>query len=117
MLREQNTNEDYFIRMEPWYHQASTVSVKAGAADDNVIFTRFEKSVCLNTREEPIVEIHDFKELYHLDDEIGAVIFDLDDTLYSEKGQLPLETVLKEAGIYSDELLLRCKEAIRDYII
>lgn len=166
MLREQNTNEDYFIRMEPWYHQASTVSVKAGAdapfaalsmmlgepltykedaADDNVIFTRFEKSVCLNTREEPIVEIHDFKELYHLDDEIGAVIFDLDDTLYSEKdyirssfrvvekmipqidhifnklcvalekGQLPLETVLKEAGIYSDELLLRCKEAIRDH--
>ena len=39
----------------------------------------------LNTREEPIVEIHDFKDLYHLDEEIGSVIFDLDDTLYSEK--------------------------------
>ena len=106
MLREEHTDKDYFIRMEPWYHQASTVSIKAGAdapyaalsmmlgepmeykedaADDNVIFTRFEKSVCLNTREEPIVEIHDFKDLYHLDEEIGSVIFDLDDTLYSEK--------------------------------
>ena len=166
MLREENTDKDYFIRMEPWYHQASTVSIKAGAdapfaalsmmlgeplaykedaADDNVIFTRFEKSVCLNTKEEPIVEIHDFKELYHLDDAIGSVIFDLDDTLYSEKdyvrssfrvverilpevknifnklcaalekGQPPLETVLKEAGIYSDELLLKCREAIRDH--
>ena len=44
---------------------------KEDAADDNVIFTRFEKSVCLNTREEPIVEIHDFKDLYHLDEGIG----------------------------------------------
>ena len=166
MLREEHTNKDYFIRMEPWYHQASTVSIKAGAdapyaalsmmlgepmeykedaADDNVIFTRFEKSVCLNTREEPIVEIHDFKDLYHLDEGIGSVIFDLDDTLYSEKdyvrssfrvvermlpevnnifnklcaalekGQPPLETVLKDAGMYSDELLLKCREAIRDH--
>ena len=31
MLREENTDKDYFIRMEPWYHQASTVSIKAGA--------------------------------------------------------------------------------------
>ena len=114
---------------------------KEDAADDNVIFTRFEKSVCLNTREEPIVEIHDFKALYHLDEEIGSVIFDLDDTLYSEKvknvrssfrvvermlpevnnifnklcaalekGQPPLETVLKDAGMYSDELLIKMTE-------
>lgn len=166
MLREEHTDKDYFIRMEPWYHQANTVSIKAGAdapyaalsmmlgepmeykedaADDNVIFTRFEKSVCLNTREEPIVEIHDFEDLYHLDEGIGSVIFDLDDTLYSEKdyvrsnfrviermlpevnnifnklcaalekGQPPLETVLKDAGMYSDELLLKCREAIRDH--
>lgn len=166
MLREEHTQEDFFIRMEPWYHQGSTVSIKAGAdaplatlsmmlgepmdykadaADDNVIFTRFEKSVCLNTREEPIVEIHDFKDLYHLDEGIGSVLFDLDDTLYSEKdyirssfrvveklvpqidhifnklcaalekGQPPLETVLKEADMYSEELLLRCREAIRDH--
>ena len=166
MLREEHTDKDYFIRMEPWYHQANTVSIKAGAdapyaalsmmlgepmeykedaADDNVIFTRFEKSVCLNTREEPIVEIHDFKDLYHLDEGIGSVIFDLDDTLYSEKDyvrssfrvvermlpevnnifnklcaalekrQPPLETVLKDAGMYSDELLLKCREAIRDH--
>ena len=31
MLREEHTDKDYFIRMEPWYHQASTVSIKAGA--------------------------------------------------------------------------------------
>ena len=73
------------------------------------------------------------------------MIFDLDDTLYSEKdyvrssfrvvermlpevnnifnklcaalekGQPPLETVLKDAGMYSDELLLKCREAIRDH--
>ena len=81
MLREEHTDKDYFIRMEPWYHQANRIeSVRADApyaalsmvlgepgykedaADDNVIFTRFEKAICLNTREEPIVEIHDFKE-------------------------------------------------------
>lgn len=166
MLREEHTQEDYFIRMEPWYHQGSTVSIKAGAdaplaalsmmlgepmqyqedaADDNVIFTKFEKSVCLNTKEEPIREIHDFKDLYHLDEGIGSVLFDLDDTLYSEKdyirssfhviekmipqidnifnklcaalekGQPPLETVLKEADMYSDELLLKCREQIKDH--
>ena len=31
MLREEDTDKDYFIRMEPWYHQANTVSIKAGA--------------------------------------------------------------------------------------
>ena len=90
----------------------------------------------------------DFEYLNDLDDDIEAVIFALDDTLYSEKsylrsgfrvlakhfpdinhcfnrlcvalekGHMPIEEVLKEEGIYSDEKLDKEKiTKITDYVI
>ena len=83
--------EDYFIEINPRFGGGSPLSMKAGARsaevalkllqgenvvfsgdiDDNAVFSRFDQSVCIadGDRKQPI----------------KGVIFDLDDTLYSEK--------------------------------
>lgn len=114
------------------------------AADDSIIFGCYEYSVCVN-RETKIQPIYDFNDLTELGNEIEAVIFDLDDTLYSakeymrsgfkvvaehlkqvnhcfnklcvafEKGKMPIETVLKDENIYSEELLAECLKIFREH--
>lgn len=163
MLRQETTGENFYLRLEPRFDDNVPVSIKAGAdspmallrilsgealefqpeaADDNVIFSRFEKSICLNTKTDPVRTIDDFKSLLHMDESIEAVVFDLDDTLYSEKeyirsgyqavaerlpqvkqcfnklcvafekGQDALKTVLQNENIYTEALLEECKETI-----
>ena len=166
MLKQKENDTNFYLRMEPWFDKNSVVSIKAGAdapmallqmllgnklefcpdaADHNILFTRFEQSVCLNTGKNEIQEIQALEELLELDDSVEGVLFDLDDTLYSEKeyvrsgfhtvaklfpqipqcfnklcaaferGQNPVKTVLMEADLFSEESYRQCMSAVEDH--
>lgn len=92
LIREEDIGEDYYIEINPRFGGGAPLSMKAGAdsaeavirmlcgekldykaeaAADGAIYSRFDQSVCIaeGKRKQPI----------------AGVIFDLDDTLYSEK--------------------------------
>ena len=89
LIRERQTNTDYFIEINPRYGGGAPLSMKAGArsaeavlklADketpapmndisDGAVYSRFDQSVCITEGKKGI----------------KGVIFDLDDTLYNEK--------------------------------
>lgn len=91
LIREKKTGEDYFIEINPRFGGGAPLSMKAGARsaeailkllsgekvdysdviDDGAVYSRFDQSVCIaeGKRKQPI----------------KGVVFDLDDTLYSEK--------------------------------
>ncbi|NMD37172.1 MAG: HAD hydrolase-like protein, partial [Christensenellaceae bacterium] len=94
MIRDKKTNKDYYIEINPRFGGGAPLSIKAGAnsplvllkslsgyeikyknkaAEDGLIYSRFDQSICVSDK------INKKKPL------IKAVIFDLDDTLYSEK--------------------------------
>ena len=88
-IRDNKTGDDYFIEINPRFGGGAPLSMKAGARSaeailkllsgekvgyctdiaDGAVYSRFDQSVCIE-------EGHN---------EIKGVIFDLDDTLYSEK--------------------------------
>lgn len=91
LIREETTGDDYYIEINPRFGGGAPLSMKAGARsaeavlkllsgekidysdviDDGAVYSRFDQSVCVveGKRKQPIL----------------GVIFDLDDTLYSEK--------------------------------
>ena len=91
LIRQASTGDDYYIEINPRYGGGAPLSMKAGArsaemvlriwsgeknmhlnkVDEGAIYSRFDQSVCVSEgkRQQPI----------------KGVIFDLDDTLYSEK--------------------------------
>ena len=92
LIREKETGDNYYIEINPRYGGGAPLSMKAGARtaevvlrlllgdnviykasdiEDGAIFSRFDQSVC-------ILKGNDSQPL-------RGVIFDLDDTLYSEK--------------------------------
>lgn len=91
LIRQDETLDDYFIEINPRYGGGAPLSMKSGARSaesvlqilsgttpvksthisDGAVYSRFDQSVCICKSEIP----HDIK----------GVIFDLDDTLYSEK--------------------------------
>lgn len=92
LIRENITNQDYFIEINPRYGGGAPLTMKAGAnsakallnlicgkkekylhfvAEDDLIFSRFDQSVCLNSKSTL--------------NSVKGIIFDLDDTLYDEK--------------------------------
>jgi len=91
LIREDKTGDDYYIEINPRFGGGAPLSMKAGAdsaeallmllngecvcekqmaASNGAIYSRFDDCVCIDPGEN-----HNIK----------AVIFDLDDTLYSEK--------------------------------
>jgi FMN phosphatase YigB (HAD superfamily)/glutathione synthase/RimK-type ligase-like ATP-grasp enzyme len=94
LIRQNDTNDDYFIEINPRFGGGVTSSISAGAnsikallelmqdsytkqtleAQEGLIFCRFDQSICLKKAKNCLVER-----------EYKAVILDLDDTLYSEK--------------------------------
>lgn len=91
LIRSDTDGEDYFIEINPRYGGGAPLSIKAGAdspsaligllaggefgyienaARGGLVYSRFDQSVCVNE--------YPYKRT-------KAVIFDLDDTLYSEK--------------------------------
>lgn len=91
LIREETTGDDYYIEINPRFGGGAPLSMKAGARsaeavlkllsdekidysdviDDGAVYSRFDQSVCVveGKRKQPVL----------------GVIFDLDDTLYSEK--------------------------------
>lgn len=89
LIRDSHTGEDYYIEINPRYGGGAPLSMKAGARSaetilhlmdgekpeyhavisDGAIYSRFDQSVCIKEGK----------------GKISGVIFDLDDTLYSEK--------------------------------
>lgn len=89
LIRSDKDGKDYFIEINPRYGGGAPLSIKAGAnspefilrllvgekisckneIEDGAIYSRFDQSVCIE----------------HGEASFKGVIFDLDDTLYSEK--------------------------------
>lgn len=89
LIRDHNTGVDYYIEINPRFGGGAPLSMKAGSRSaeivlmllmneaikevtevaDGAIYSRFDQSVCIS----------------HGNSKIKGVIFDLDDTLYSEK--------------------------------
>ncbi|MBE5916520.1 MAG: ATP-grasp domain-containing protein [Pseudobutyrivibrio ruminis] len=128
LIRDEATGDNYYIEINPRYGGGAPLSMKAGARsaeavlklllgtkveeypgiiEDGAIYSRFDDSVCISSGKS----------------DIKGVIFDLDDTLYSEKeyvrsGYTQIEEYL---GIPSAadrlwQLFLEGKQAIDEYL-
>lgn len=91
LIRQKTSGDDYYIEINPRFGGGAPLSMKAGARsaevmlkmlsgetveyageiDDEAIYSRFDQSVCISVGKKRQT--------------ISGVIFDLDDTLYSEK--------------------------------
>ena len=151
LIREKATGVDYYIEINPRYGGGAPLSIKAGAdspkallellcgrelsyihgaACPGLVFSRFDQSICIN---------NGFNE-------IEAVIFDLDDTLYNEidyvksgfraaakvmsgvenayeklyaafsEKKSAIDEVLKNEGITDEETKNKCVRAYREQI-
>ena len=118
LIRDEKTNEDYYIEINPRFGGGAPLSIKAGAdsaeavirilngemleyheksATDNSIYSRFDQSVCVD---------------FPFNQKIKAVIFDLDDTLYSERDYVRsgFDAIEKEIGVSAAALRKAFKE-------
>lgn len=113
LIRKNDTQEDYYIEINPRFGGGAPLSMKAGAKSaevllrqligddsnsngmisDGAVYSRFDQSVCIQNKmnSQPI----------------KGVIFDLDDTLYSEKeyvksGYQAIESYLKIKNVAND---------------
>lgn len=105
LIRDKVTGDDYYIEINPRYGGGAPLSMKAGARSaesvlklltgekvcytdnclaDGAIFSRFDQSVCIRDMSS-MPTITDIREVIDHLENIKGVIFDLDDTLYSEK--------------------------------
>ena len=94
LIRQSSTGDDYYIEINPRYGGGAPLSMKAGAdsaeallrlslgesvgyqerkASDGAVYSRFDQSIYIAA------------ESKRIDGGIKGIIFDLDDTLYSEK--------------------------------
>lgn len=163
LIRNKN-QKDYFIEINPRFGGGTPLSMKAGAnaakatismlcgnelkyhrnaAIDGSVYSRFDQCICINNQEmrtaNTVTELMDTYMNYE------AVIFDLDDTLYSEKqyvrsgykeiakalrevenleeklwcafeeGKPAIDTVLLREGIYTEELKEKCLDIYRNH--
>ena len=97
LIRQKDTGEDYYIEINPRYGGGAPLSMKAGADSpeailrllmgenltyqdkgirDGAVFSRFDQSICIACES---------RQIEGRTRSIKGVIFDLDDTLYSEK--------------------------------
>ena len=116
LIRQKGTGDDYYIEINPRYGGGAPLSMKAGADSpeaimrlmmgevltyrnegirDGAVFSRFDQSICIACESENI----DGRSR-----PIKGVIFDLDDTLYSEKQYV-------RSGFHAVAQWLGCAEA------
>lgn len=165
LIRQKETGEDYFIEINPRYGGGVPLSMKAGADSAEIIlrllsgepveyqpnaarmgafYSRYDQSICINQDRNIITVLSISGVTEHLEG-IKAVIFDLDDTLYSEKeyvksgykkiadslshieyvqdklwnafcqGKQAIDELLLEEGIYTEELKERCLAIYRHH--
>jgi len=154
LIKEEITGKNHYIEINPRFGGGAPLSMKAGAdsanalvkilygknleytevqTKDNIMYSRFDQSICINSENDK--DIHRIK----------AVIFDLDDTLYSEKEyvksgyravstflnvgeeafdilwnafenkRLAIDELLNKLGIYSDKLKEECLNVYRNH--
>ena len=105
LIRDKLTGDDYYIEINPRYGGGAPLSMKAGARSaesvlrllfgddlqytedgisDGAVYSRFDHSVCISDMS-LLPKITDIREVRDHLENIKGVIFDLDDTLYSEK--------------------------------
>ena len=105
LIRDKVTGDDYYIEINPRFGGGAPLSMKAGARSaesvlrlisgeivgytvtglsDGAVFSRFDQSVCIRDMSS-MPTITDIREVRDHLENINGVIFDLDDTLYSEK--------------------------------
>lgn len=105
LIKQHESGDNYYIEINPRFGGGAPLSIKAGAdsakafirllmgqsveyvhkaAKDGSVFSRFEQSILVNDSESFFTIDSIEKVIDHLDS-IKAVVFDLDDTLYSEK--------------------------------
>lgn len=159
LIRERGSGTDQFIEINPRFGGGAPLSIKAGAdsaeallrilagetltyqagaARDGEVYSRFDQSVCVcvGNREMGVP----------VADEIRGVVFDLDDTLYSEKtyvksgfhavanllpeaahaeealwelfqaGQPAIDALLRQLGIQDERRRQACLEAYRTHL-
>lgn len=96
LIRQNTTGDDYYIEINPRYGGGAPLSMKAGAdsasavlrllqgevlaykedaSRDGEVYSRFDQSICIASESRRGADLS----------QITGVIFDLDDTLYSEK--------------------------------
>lgn len=109
LIRQNGTEEDYFIEISPRFAGGAPLSMRAGAdsaeavlsiftgkklryinkaATDGLLFSRYDQSVILDEKSELTERkkiIYNILEVENYCDDLEAIVFDLDDTLYSEK--------------------------------
>lgn len=149
LIRNEARDVNQYIEINPRFGGGAPLSMKAGAdaaeamlrllsgetlsycpkaAAEDAVYSRFDQSICLNSGKRGPV---------------GAVIFDLDDTLYAEKeyvrsgyrqvakllpqirnaeeklwsafeqGEPAIDTVLQDARLWNEDLKAKCLEAYR----
>lgn len=105
LIREKKTETDYYIEINPRFGGGAPLSMKAGAdaagalldllrgevlsyqknaACESAVYSRFDQSVCVSGSER-MVYIRKLGDIQTHLQGLQAVVFDLDDTLYSEK--------------------------------
>ena len=151
LIRDEKTGINHYIEINPRFGGGAPLTMKAGAnsartalqilsgetvpyqpnaAEDGCTFSRFDQSICVHRNNPPVIK---------------AVIFDLDDTLYSEKeyirsgyrkiaamipkvenmaeklwlafqsGRPAIDYVLTQEGIFSENLKHLCLSAYRNH--
>ncbi len=105
LIREKHTGNDHYIEINPRFGGGAPLSMKAGAdaagalldllqgeslqykknaARETAVYSRFDQSVCVSGSER-MVHIRKLGDIQTHLQGVQAVVFDLDDTLYSEK--------------------------------
>ena len=125
LIRQKDTGDDYYIEINPRYGGGAPLSMKAGADSpgaimrlllgetltyqdkgirDGAVFSRFDQSICIACES---------RQVEGRTGPIKGVIFDLDDTLYSEKQYV-------RSGFRAAAGLLECdaaEEKLWDYFL
>lgn len=105
LIKDKDTGKNYYIEINPRYGGGAPLSIKAGADSPRVllqllqnkmietdlsaarpgkIYSRFDQSIDVTRNRGSIAKISDLTEVKEFIQDIKAVIFDLDDTLYNE---------------------------------
>ena len=108
-IKDENTGVNYYIEINPRFGGGAPLSIKAGAdmaemtlrqllgeklsyvpnaGREGETYSRYDQSICTSQgRCNQVADfvIHDINEAEVLCDKYDAIIFDLDDTMYSEK--------------------------------
>ncbi len=105
LIRQKDTDIDYYIEINPRFGGGAPLSMKAGAdeadaildllldrkivykknaAREGAVYSRFDQSICI-TEEQMLIKISNILDVPSHTTGLRAIVFDLDDTLYSEK--------------------------------